>query len=112
MCAVAVCFEPPSSASRWNRSWSRLRARRTSGLMANTAALWRVLASQKQQGPRGPYAWASGDVEAGARACAGAPGAAEQGGGGRGRGQPPATGEGPQGGGGDPKREPREDALD
>src|SRR6266571_691682 len=35
MRAVAACFGSVSGASRYDRSWPRLRARHTSGLMAN-----------------------------------------------------------------------------
>jgi len=37
MRAVAACFGSVSGASRYDRCWPRLRARHTSGLMANTA---------------------------------------------------------------------------
>jgi hypothetical protein len=35
MRAIAACFGSVSGASRYDRSWLRLRARYTSGLMAN-----------------------------------------------------------------------------
>src|SRR6266568_8864383 len=47
MRAVAACFGPVSGASRYDRSWPRLRARHTSGLMANKSRLTRRLLSRQ-----------------------------------------------------------------
>src|SRR3990172_391281 len=95
MRAVAACFASVSGASRYDRSWPRLRARYTSGLMANTAPLWQI---RKERGLRAPLGQGSGDVwdgmvgERQARALAGRGGPA---------GRPRV-----------PKPEPGEDALD
>ena len=45
MRAIAACFGSMSGASRYDRSWLRLRARYTSGLMANKEALMQAIAA-------------------------------------------------------------------